>query len=68
MVFRHDRKRLTNVSRYCAVLQHVYQDTNNRVGKGFAILGIYIFVVCYCKRSNPTISAVMHSDAVEQMP
>lgn len=34
---------------YCAVLQHVYQDTDNRVGKGFAILGIYVFVVCYCK-------------------
>lgn len=34
---------------YCAVLQHVYQDTDNRVGKGFAILGIYIFVVCYCE-------------------
>lgn len=34
---------------YAAVMQHVFQDTNNRVGKGFAVLGIYLFVVCYCK-------------------
>jgi hypothetical protein len=36
---------------YCAVMQHVFQHTNNRVGKGFAILGIYIFVICYCTDS-----------------
>jgi hypothetical protein len=34
---------------YAAVMQRQFQNTNNRVGKGFAILGIYLFVVCYCK-------------------
>ncbi|OTB01413.1 hypothetical protein M426DRAFT_266340 [Hypoxylon sp. CI-4A] len=32
---------------YCAVLQRVFQNTDNRVGKGFAIFGIYLFSVCY---------------------
>ena len=34
---------------YSAVMQREFQNTNNRVGKGFALLGIYLFVVCYCK-------------------
>jgi predicted ATPase len=34
---------------YAAVMQHVFQNTNNHVGKGFAIMGIYLFVVCYCR-------------------
>ncbi|KAH8817040.1 hypothetical protein F5884DRAFT_242451 [Xylogone sp. PMI_703] len=34
---------------YTAVMQREFQNTNNRVGKGFAILGIYLFTVCYCK-------------------
>lgn len=34
---------------YAAVMQREFQYTDNRVGKGFAILGIYLFVVCYCK-------------------
>jgi len=33
---------------YAAVMQRCFQDTDNRVGKGFAILGIYAFVVVYC--------------------
>lgn len=33
---------------YAAVMQREFQNTDNRVGKGFAILGIYLFVVCYC--------------------
>lgn len=33
---------------YSAVMQRSFQNTENRVGKGFAILGIYIFVICYC--------------------
>jgi hypothetical protein len=33
---------------YSAVMQREFQDTENRVGKGFAILGIYVFTVCYC--------------------
>ena len=36
---------------YAAVMQRVYQNTDNRVGKGFAILGIYLFVVAYCMSS-----------------
>lgn len=34
---------------YAAVMQLEFQNTDNRVGKGFAILGIYLFVVCYCE-------------------
>lgn len=34
---------------YCAVMQRSFQDTNNRIGKSFAILGIYLFAVGYCK-------------------
>jgi hypothetical protein len=32
---------------YSAVMQHEFQNTDNRVGKGFSILGIYLFVVAY---------------------
>ncbi|KAI1358789.1 putative MFS monosaccharide transporter [Xylaria arbuscula] len=32
---------------YSAVLQREFQHTDNRVGKGTAVLGIYIFAVCY---------------------
>jgi uncharacterized membrane protein len=34
---------------YAAVMQREFQNTSNRVGKGFAILGIYLFVVTYCR-------------------
>ena len=34
---------------YAAVMQREFQNTENRVGKGFAILAIYLFVVCYCE-------------------
>jgi len=34
---------------YAAVMQKEFQNTNNKVGKGFAVLGIYLFVVAYCK-------------------
>ena len=39
---------------YAAVMQREFQDTNNRLGKGFAILGIYLFVVCYYGMLNST--------------
>ena len=39
---------------YTAVMQKEFQDTNNRVGKGFAILGIYLFVVTYYGMLNST--------------
>ncbi|KAI1617173.1 putative MFS monosaccharide transporter [Exophiala viscosa] len=38
---------------YAAVMQREFQDTNNRVGKGFAILGIYVFTVGYYALINP---------------
>jgi hypothetical protein len=34
---------------YAAVMQREFQDTDNNVGKGFAVLAIYLFVVTYCK-------------------
>lgn len=34
---------------YAAVMQHVFQNTNNKLGKGFTILGIYLFAIIYCK-------------------
>ncbi|KAF2444750.1 putative MFS monosaccharide transporter [Karstenula rhodostoma CBS 690.94] len=39
---------------YAAVMQREFQDTNNRIGKGFAILGIYLFVVWYYGLLNST--------------
>ncbi|KAJ5668914.1 Major facilitator superfamily domain general substrate transporter [Penicillium macrosclerotiorum] len=39
---------------YAAVMQREFQNTENRVGKGFAILGIYLFVVCYYGMLNST--------------
>ncbi|EAL93109.1 MFS monosaccharide transporter (Hxt8), putative [Aspergillus fumigatus Af293] len=39
---------------YAAVMQREFQNTNNRVGKGFAILGIYMFVVIYYGMLNST--------------
>ncbi|OAP59509.1 hypothetical protein AYL99_06807 [Fonsecaea erecta] len=32
---------------YAAVMQREFQNTDNKVGKGFAVLGIYLFVVTY---------------------
>lgn len=34
---------------YSAIMQWKFQNTTNTVGKGFAILGIYLFSVIYCK-------------------
>ncbi|KAJ5628544.1 Major facilitator superfamily domaingeneral substrate transporter [Penicillium lividum] len=39
---------------YAAVMQMEFQNTDNQVGKGFAILGIYLFVVCYYGFLNST--------------
>lgn len=43
---------------YAAVMQRVFQGTDNRVGKGFAILGIYLFVVCYCEFREEVVTMV----------
>jgi sugar porter (SP) family MFS transporter len=39
---------------YAAVMQREFQSSNNRLGKGFAILGIYLFVVAYYGMLNST--------------
>jgi predicted MFS family arabinose efflux permease len=39
---------------YCAVMQRQFQNTDNQVGKGFAVLGIYLFVVTYYGMLNST--------------
>ncbi|PTU18610.1 hypothetical protein P175DRAFT_0559427 [Aspergillus ochraceoroseus IBT 24754] len=39
---------------YAAVMQREFQNTDNQVGKGFAILGIYLFVVTYYGMLNST--------------
>ena len=38
---------------YAAVMQREFQNTDNKTGKGFAVLGIYLFVVCYCRSPLP---------------
>jgi len=37
---------------YAAVMQLKFQNSDNKVGKGFAVLGIYLFVITYCKPSR----------------
>ncbi|KAH7336116.1 putative MFS monosaccharide transporter [Rhexocercosporidium sp. MPI-PUGE-AT-0058] len=39
---------------YAAVMQREFQNTNNKIGKGFAVLGIYLFVVVYYGMLNST--------------
>jgi hypothetical protein len=34
---------------YAAVMQRLFQHTDNRIGKAFAVLGIYLFVVVFCQ-------------------
>jgi hypothetical protein len=38
---------------YTAVMQRQFQDTDNRLGKIFTVLGIYLFVVAFCKSILP---------------
>ena len=37
---------------YAAVMQREFQNTDNKIGKGFAVLGIYLFVVVYCESTS----------------
>lgn len=39
---------------YAAVMQREFQNTDNNVGKGFAVLGIYLFVIAYYGMLNST--------------
>lgn len=38
---------------YAAVMQRFFQNTDNIVGKGFTVLGIYLFAIIYCKFFRP---------------
>ena len=44
---------------YSAVMQRCFQNSDNRIGKGFAVAGIFLFVVCYCM-SLLTVSFSYH--------
>lgn len=46
---------------YASLMQRGFQNTDNRVGKGFAILGIYLFVVAYCKFIQPLVCDVLEA-------
>lgn len=51
---------------YAAVMQREFQNTDNQVGKGFAILGIYLFVVIYCRfRSSTTRDKITNSEFLQ---
>ncbi|KAI6557889.1 hypothetical protein MCOR09_009261 [Pyricularia oryzae] len=39
---------------YAAIMQREFQNTDNKVGKGFSILGIYLFVVVFYGMLNST--------------
>ncbi|KAI8961432.1 putative MFS monosaccharide transporter [Daldinia sp. FL1419] len=39
---------------YSAVMQRFFQDSENRIGKGFAVLGIYLYVAWYYAMINST--------------
>ncbi|KAI2606727.1 putative MFS monosaccharide transporter [Hypoxylon sp. NC1633] len=39
---------------YASVMQHVFQNSNNQIGKGFAVLGIYLYVAWYYAMINST--------------
>lgn len=36
---------------YSAVMQLEFQNSTNSVGKAFAVLGIYLYAVIYCKHA-----------------
>jgi hypothetical protein len=40
---------------YASIMQWKFQDTDNAVGKGFAIAGIYLFSVVYCKHLRGSV-------------
>lgn len=46
---------------YAAVMQREFQNTDNKVGKGFAVLGIYLFVVTYCMVSPSHVDLLLTS-------
>lgn len=53
---------------YAAVMQREFQNTDNKVGKGFAVLGIYLFVITYCEcRRSQMGSSALRLLTVRQM-
>lgn len=36
---------------FAAVMQREFENTGNSVGKGFAIAGLYVFIIGYCEPS-----------------
>lgn len=42
---------------YSAIMQLEFQHTNNKIGKGFALLGIFLYAVGYCMplKMNPEV-------------
>lgn len=42
---------------YAAIMQMEFQNSNNAVGKAFAILGIYLYAVVYCKNPSSNLSS-----------
>ncbi len=45
---------------YAAVMQREFSNTDNKLGKGFAVLGIYLFVVAYCAFLLPSQPRAQH--------
>ena len=54
---------------YAAEMQRGFQNTENRVGKGFAVAGLYVFIVGYCKHWRPfAFSMAKADDALGRRP
>ena len=43
---------------FAAVMQREFENTDNNVGKGFAIAGLYVFIIGYCKASVRLLGCV----------
>lgn len=52
---------------YAAVMQREFQNTDNKIGKGFAVLGIYLFVVVYCESCFQTASGLMEVGETDEV-
>ena len=51
---------------YSALMAHFFAKSDNKVGKGFAILGIYLFTAIYC--ASLVSHTVLSKLTVLQMP
>ena len=48
---------------YAAIMQMEFQNTDNKVGKGFAVLGIYLFCESTLDPNNPDNCDISQIDA-----